>query len=197
MRETHEPSRERTRSTSIKRSRRSRHARRCLRVEAEDRPAPFRDRSRYAPRLLLEWFAHISLGPQSGNGGLLRDSRPWTGLLIRALGAALCGSAKSGNASGPSEIGDDDSVLLVDDTTTLVALAQMCVLEVHTWGARMATLDRPDVLVFDLDPDGEVPWSEEELDLGVTPTQFTVQNVLLRLRTNGDPWAGKGSAILR
>jgi bifunctional non-homologous end joining protein LigD len=87
--------------------------------------------------------------------------------------------------------------LLVDDTTTLVALAQMCVLEVHTWGARMATLDRPDVLVFDLDPDGEVPWSEEELDLGVTPTQFTVQNVLLRLRTNGDPWAGKGSAILR
>jgi len=204
------------------------------------------------------------------------------------------------------EIAADDDVLLVDDQTTLVALAQMCVLEVHTWGARMATLDQPDFLVFDLDPDGEVPWSEvvataklvrerlttsgydplikttggkglhicvnpigpmsweearemgrklgesmmaefparfvttvskaarkgkilldfarnhpqatfvaayspraranapvatpihwEELDEGVTPTQFTVKNVLDRLRTNGDPWASKGSAILR
>ena len=51
-------------------------------------------------------------------------------------------------------------VLAIDDASTLVGLAQMNVLEVHVWGAKIAALDRPDLLLFDLDPDPEVPWSE-------------------------------------
>jgi bifunctional non-homologous end joining protein LigD len=34
----------------------------------------------------------------------------------------------------------------------------MGVLEVHPWGSRRQHLDRPDVLIFDLDPGPGVPW---------------------------------------
>ena len=37
-------------------------------------------------------------------------------------------------------------------------LVQIGVLEMHTWGARRDRLDRPDRLVFDLDPDASVPF---------------------------------------
>jgi bifunctional non-homologous end joining protein LigD len=41
---------------------------------------------------------------------------------------------------------------------SLVALVQVGVLELHVWGARADRLDRPDLLVVDLDPDSSVPW---------------------------------------
>jgi bifunctional non-homologous end joining protein LigD len=49
--------------------------------------------------------------------------------------------------------------LTVDSAEGLVGLAQMGVLEVHTWGSRNEALDRPDRIVFDLDPDAAVPFS--------------------------------------
>ena len=42
----------------------------------------------------------------------------------------------------------------------LVALVQIGVLELHVWGSRAEHLDQPDVIVFDLDPAPDVPWSE-------------------------------------
>ncbi len=52
-----------------------------------------------------------------------------------------------------------DDVLTLDDAKALVACGQMCVLELHTWGAHVETPDQPDWLVFDPDPDPAVPWS--------------------------------------
>jgi bifunctional non-homologous end joining protein LigD len=40
----------------------------------------------------------------------------------------------------------------------LVGMAQMGVLEVHPWGARNKTLEKPDRLIFDLDPDPALSW---------------------------------------
>src|SRR3569623_2038628 len=40
----------------------------------------------------------------------------------------------------------------------LPPLAQMGVLELHTWGSRKGRLDRPDRMIFDLDPAPDVEW---------------------------------------
>jgi bifunctional non-homologous end joining protein LigD len=42
----------------------------------------------------------------------------------------------------------------------LIGLAQMGVLELHTWGAREGRLDLPDRMIFDLDPGPDLEWKQ-------------------------------------
>jgi bifunctional non-homologous end joining protein LigD len=53
--------------------------------------------------------------------------------------------------------------MAVKDLAGLVALAQLGTLEVHTWGAHIDKIERPDVLVFDFDPDVGVAWDRVAL----------------------------------
>jgi bifunctional non-homologous end joining protein LigD len=48
---------------------------------------------------------------------------------------------------------------MVNDLAGIVSLVQIGVLELHVWGARADRLDRPDLCVFDIDPDASVPWA--------------------------------------
>ena len=60
-------------------------------------------------------------------------------------------------------IEDDGEVvehMMVDDLAGLLGLVQLGALEIHTWGCRKGRLDRPDVLIFDLDPDEALPFAE-------------------------------------
>ncbi|MFL5241744.1 MAG: DNA ligase D [Gemmataceae bacterium] len=52
----------------------------------------------------------------------------------------------------------DEEYLVVDDEAGLVSIAQIAGLEVHVWGSQADTLEEPDRLIFDLDPDPAVPW---------------------------------------
>jgi bifunctional non-homologous end joining protein LigD len=49
--------------------------------------------------------------------------------------------------------------LYVSDLAGLLALVQNGVLEIHTWGCHIDRVERPDQLVFDLDPDEALPFS--------------------------------------
>jgi bifunctional non-homologous end joining protein LigD len=48
--------------------------------------------------------------------------------------------------------------LIADDISGIVSLAQMDVLEIHTWNSVFEDVERPNRLVFDLDPGHEVDW---------------------------------------
>lgn len=54
--------------------------------------------------------------------------------------------------------GDPQPYGAVNSLPGLVALVQLGVLELHTWGARRDRVERPDRIVLDLDPDPSVPW---------------------------------------
>ena len=49
---------------------------------------------------------------------------------------------------------------VLDDLDGLISLVQLGALELHAWGARTDRLERPDRLVFDLDPGEGASWSQ-------------------------------------
>ncbi len=48
---------------------------------------------------------------------------------------------------------DGEDILFVNDFDGIAALVQMGTVEIHVWGSTIEDLDRPDMVVFDLDPD--------------------------------------------
>jgi bifunctional non-homologous end joining protein LigD len=57
------------------------------------------------------------------------------------------------------EGGSVGKYVVIDSLPGLIALVQMGVLEIHTWGSRVDRIEQPDRLTFDLDPDAELPWA--------------------------------------
>jgi bifunctional non-homologous end joining protein LigD len=59
----------------------------------------------------------------------------------------------------PNSDGEEEEYFYIQNVSGLISEAQMGTLEFHTWGSRVDNLEKPDVMVFDLDPD-------EGMDLG-------------------------------
>jgi bifunctional non-homologous end joining protein LigD len=53
--------------------------------------------------------------------------------------------------------------LYIEDEKGLIEFVQMGAIELHPWGARVEKIDYPDRLIFDLDPDPEVPFDAVKL----------------------------------
>jgi len=81
-----------------------------------------------------------------------------------------------------------ETYLIADDLQGLLSLAQMGVLEIHLWGSRGDRVERPDWLIFDLDPAPEVEWKE------VVAAAHMLHELLsqVKLRTFPKVTGGKG-----
>ena len=55
---------------------------------------------------------------------------------------------------------DGTEIFYVKDVKGIISLAQFGMIEIHPWGAGFPNLDKPDQLIWDLDPDSAVPWKE-------------------------------------
>jgi bifunctional non-homologous end joining protein LigD len=56
--------------------------------------------------------------------------------------------------------GFDEPYLYIEDAAALVAMVQMGTLEIHPWGVTLDALDRPDRVIFDLDPDESLTFAD-------------------------------------
>ena len=50
--------------------------------------------------------------------------------------------------------------VVIHDVEGLIALVQWGVMEIHAWGARADDPERPDQIIFDLDPDPAITWQD-------------------------------------
>lgn len=74
--------------------------------------------------------------------------------------------------------GKTEDHFYVENITGLIYEAQMGTLEFHTWGSQVEELERPDIMVFDLDPD-------EGLDLGrIRQGALDIKEILSELSLN-------------
>lgn len=87
--------------------------------------------------------------------------------------------------------GDTDTYLYATRPESLISAAQMGSIEFHIWGARTDRLDRPDRLVFDLDPDEGLVWC------WVRNAALELRDVLadLGLRSGAIVTGGKGMHV--
>jgi bifunctional non-homologous end joining protein LigD len=96
------------------------------------------------------------------------QDRPLT--LVRCLNGSNkpCFYQKHANDTLPSDIGrvevvdkktgKPESYITLSTPLALVELAQLGVIEIHPWGSRNESLEKPDRVVIDLDPDEEIDW---------------------------------------
>ena len=85
-----------------------------------------------------------------------------------------------------------DALLEVPSGEAIVAAAQMNVIEFHTWNSQTRNIDKPDRVVFDLDPGEGVSW--QRVQEGAALTRSLLQELGLEawLKTSG----GKGLHVV-
>ena len=112
-----------------------------------------------------------------------------------------CFFQKHHNASTPEELrtvhiknksGKEEPYIFIGDETGLVAAAQIGALELHLWGARKDRIEKPERIIFDLDPDEGKSFKD------VRAAAFEIRDVLasLGLQSFAMLTGGKGVHII-
>jgi len=58
------------------------------------------------------------------------------------------------------DVGEKEPMFAIKDLAGLLSLVQSGVVEIHPWGSTIDDLERPDRLIFDLDPDEGLAWGD-------------------------------------
>ena len=82
----------------------------------------------------------------SGRCAYLRHAKAWGPTALRRV-----------RIQEKTKVGE---YLVADSISAVVALAQMGVVEIHTWNSTAADVERPNRLVWDLDPGPDVDWDQ-------------------------------------
>lgn len=88
--------------------------------------------------------------------------------------------------------GETEEYFYIENATGLIYEAQMGTLEFHTWGSRVDNLEKPDIMVFDLDPDEGMDL--ETVRQGVKDVKSILEqlSIISFLKTSG----GKGYHVV-
>jgi bifunctional non-homologous end joining protein LigD len=92
----------------------------------------------------------------------------------------------------PSDRPSEPPLVGVNDLDGLLGLVQAAVLEIHPWGAPTADLDRPDIIVMDLDPGEGVDWDRVKTAALELRERLTEAGLAPFLKTSG----GKGLHVV-
>lgn len=87
------------------------------------------------------------------------------------------------------DVGEEEPYMHVADAAGIVSLVQLGVLEFHVWNARADRLDRPDMVVLDLDPGPRVPWR------AVVEAAVALREALADLELRSWPRASGGKGL--
>lgn len=90
------------------------------------------------------------------------------------------------------KVGDNEEFFYITNKTGLITEVQLGTLEFHPWGSTAKTVDKPDIMIFDLDPDEKLPLSA--LQQGVLHIKEVLDELSVKafLKTSG----GKGYHIV-
>ncbi len=88
--------------------------------------------------------------------------------------------------------GPTEQYLTLNTPEGLVGLAQMGVLEIHPWGSKNESLEKPDRIIFDLDPDEAIDWKT----LAATATELRSRLEDLGLKSFLKTTGGKGLHVV-
>ena len=88
--------------------------------------------------------------------------------------------------------GRNEDYLMIKDEKGLITLVQWGVIEMHVWGCRAGRPELPDTVVFDLDPDPDVPWTRVIDGVKEVRTRMEEFGLKTFLKTTG----GKGLHVV-
>jgi bifunctional non-homologous end joining protein LigD len=87
---------------------------------------------------------------------------------------------------------DEEPIIAIDGLPGLLGLVQGGVLEIHPWGARLEDIERPDMIIMDLDPGDDVSWTEVIATAGEVRERLAKAGLESFVKTSG----GKGLHVV-
>ena len=124
------------------------------RVVYEDQGLTKRDLAEYYEEVAEHMLPHVTDRPLS----LVRCPEGQTRKCFYQKHVGTSFPEAVGRVEIEEKQGDRETYATVSSAAGLVGLVQMGVLELHLWSCRKDRLERPDRMVFDLDPDEGLAW---------------------------------------